>query len=418
MRRLLFAGLMLLCCTSGLAQSPTIVEIAFEGNEVTQPRTMLREMTVKVGDAANPEAIERSRQAVLDLGLFQQAGARTEPAPGGVRLIVTVREKWYILPIPRIEADSDEDFGYGAQLRWSNLWGLNHSLRVVGIYRTYEEEDRDSATSFMLRYGIPFVGDSRNSLSFNAQHTEQSSIERETRLPYNETFNSAGVFTSRHLGSGPPSQGWRVGGGLLWQDQDVDRPDAPAAFGTAVGPSASLSYRDVRFHVFSEDGFSAGLGVSGAVDGLASDYEFWSYSAAMRRQWAVGEKDHQTLGLIAEIVGYHAGPSSRDPEAASLGGSSRVRGYEQEFQEGDFSWYLGAEFLRPLGPKWLRGLAVLEVGSAYEDLKRTQGRPVLVSAGLGLRVRFTLFVNVELEMGLAWPLTETRDGMQFFAGGV
>ena len=69
---------------------PVIREIEFRGNETTRPVTMLREMSLHVGDPADAREIERSRQGVQDLGLFRSVDADLEPGEGGVRLVVKV----------------------------------------------------------------------------------------------------------------------------------------------------------------------------------------------------------------------------------------------------------------------------------------------------------------------------------------
>ena len=44
---------------------------------------MLREMPIRVGDPADPQVLEASRQGLLDLGLFKRVELRQEPVPGG-----------------------------------------------------------------------------------------------------------------------------------------------------------------------------------------------------------------------------------------------------------------------------------------------------------------------------------------------
>ena len=46
---------------------PIISDIVIQGNNTTRPRTILQEMVLSVGDLADSEKIERSRQAIMDL---------------------------------------------------------------------------------------------------------------------------------------------------------------------------------------------------------------------------------------------------------------------------------------------------------------------------------------------------------------
>ena len=144
---------------------PTIVEIVFEDNQVTQPRVMQRELVIAVGDPADPGAIARSRQALLDLGLFRRVYVREEPVEGGVRVVFQVDERYYLLPSPRLDAKSDGRYAYGVQFRWNNVAGLNHTLRVF-----VEEEERrrqgiGKETNYVAAYSAPFVFDSPYAVS-------------------------------------------------------------------------------------------------------------------------------------------------------------------------------------------------------------------------------------------------------------
>ena len=146
MRRLLWMALA--AALSGAASAtPPVGEIRFEGNHVTREEVFLREMALRPGDPADPGRIEESRQAIQDLGLFREVEIIALPADGAVDLLVRVREKRYVLPLPRIDASSDEDYSYGAQLRWNNVLGRNHTLNLhaeTGLYpndRLRERED-------------------------------------------------------------------------------------------------------------------------------------------------------------------------------------------------------------------------------------------------------------------------------------
>ncbi|MEK7758886.1 MAG: POTRA domain-containing protein, partial [Pseudomonadota bacterium] len=89
------------------ASSAVIARIEFAGNRVTQPQILLQEMLVKEGDSADPALIERSRQAIMDLGLFTSVLAVVEPGDDGSVLRILVKEKYYILPVPKLNRDED-----------------------------------------------------------------------------------------------------------------------------------------------------------------------------------------------------------------------------------------------------------------------------------------------------------------------
>lgn len=408
---LLLAGVPL----AASAELPLIREIAYEGNDITEPLTMQRELVIGVGDPADPQRIERSRQAIQDLGLFREVKVREELVDEtGVRLVFSLREKWYVIPLPRVEVNSDGDTGYGGQLRWNNLWGLNHRLELLAVQRDFKRDDKDSSTNLSTNYNIPFLGESRNALNISASHNEQDSTSIDG-VNYRERSQRFAFVFSRALNDGPASQGWKAGGGLAWQDQQASGVEnAPDSFGTALGPVASLSYNDLHDHLYSETGESFGTSVALAADGLLSDYGYISHFTRYHYEQAIGTREHQTLRMAAELGGYHGGPSSRDPDAFEFGGSTKLRGYDREVIDGDIAYYASIDYRRPLHWNWMRGLATLELGSALDEIDDPGGRLLYASVGAGLIFRVTWLVNVEFEIGVAYPLIK-GDGIRFFA---
>ncbi len=409
--------LLLLACTTVQAQeapAQTVREIAFEGNDTTQPRTMLRELPIAVGDTATPEQVERSRQAIQDLGLFKTVSVREEAVDGGVRLVFKVRERWYILPTPRVDAKAGGEYSYGAQVQWNNLWGLDHTLRVV-----WEREDAKEAgvglqTNHAFSYSAPQVFDSRYSMGVSA-----SEVVKPTALAgggtYDETLQYLSLGVSRSLSDGPPSQGWSAGVGLGWLNQETEGAGAPPAYGSATAPFVTLGYRDLHLHIYSEEGVSFRSSLQGAVDGLASDYGFATWTSRYMNYMHVGETDHQTLHFIAELGTRVDGPPKN--EAFYLGGDSLLRGYDKEFVEGDAVYRVSTEFARPLHWRWLRWVLIAEAGNAFERPQDFSFSRVYASVGAGLRIRLSWFVNVEIEAGVAVPVGD-HGGVRFFAGGV
>jgi outer membrane protein assembly factor BamA len=395
-----------------LAAAAVVVRIEIEGNRITQPRVILREMALGVGDPAEPVAIENSRQAIQDLGLFRAVRIAEITEGDGVVLRVHVYEKRYLLPIPRLDGNSDGDYSYGAQLRWSNLLGRNHRLvAYVEEERLESERDRNRARSARLSYAAPYLCDSAYSLGLYLDHTEQRSLTRQDE-PFIETFNRVQVLATRDFRDSRPRRGWVLGGGLYWQDQTARGEFAPEPDGAATAAVLTADYRDLRFNIYSQTGRSFSARTELAREGLASDYSYERLDLGFRDQRRIGRREHQTLHLLAAGGIVSGGPRSRN--SYSLGGSSRMRGYDRDRIEGDTYWYGSAEYLRPLRWNWLRLIANVEVGGARRNVFGERNRNAYASIGLGLRARITWFVDIELEAGFALPLID-GDGVRFFA---
>ena len=373
---------------------------------------MRREMLIAEGDRADPAVIERSRQAIQDLGLFRSVEAETEIRPGGAVLRITVVEKWYVLPIPRVEANSDEEYGLGMQLRWSNVWGLNHSLDLLWVERDLEERDRDEETAYGIGYSAPLVAGSPYSVSLGASQS-RSPIDEDGVL-YQERRTQVLALVTRNIAAGPASQGWQLGGGLQWFGQNTAGAQAPPRDGNATALNLRARYRDVRFNVYSETGRAYAMQLTASTPDVLSDYGFTRTVAWYEQGWRIGDTPHQTASLRAELGSYHGGVY--DNREFSVGGASVLRGYDSDFREGDLAYRVVGELLRPLHWDWLRGLLLVEIGNAFEHPNDFEIDSTLVSVGIGLRLRLTWFVNVEVEIGVARGLTgggKTR----VFAGG-
>jgi outer membrane protein assembly factor BamA len=409
-------GALLLACAlaaQATAVPPPIVAIRFEGNDVTRESVLLREMSLRVGDPADSRRIEESRQAILDLGLFRQVETHEEATPEGVVLTVRVREKRYLLPIPRFDTSSDKDVTYGAQLRWSNVFGRNHRLNAfVQRGRFPEDRNREREKGAFMSYTAPNVFDTPWQARVSGGH-----IERQTPSPqggYDEEFDRLQLLAAYDMRHSRPRRGWILGGGLFWQRQEAFGDFAPPSEGRATALVGTAEFSDLRFYVYSETGHRFTARAETARRGWVSDYSYGRVEGSYQRFIPIGQREHQTLELIAEGGAYGGGPRARNHY--SLGGSSRLRGYVTDHLEGDRYYYFSSAFLRPVWRDWLRLFAVAEAGGIGRDVRGISPRGAHASIGLGARVRITWFVDVEVEGGIAWPL-RGGDGAHVFAGG-
>jgi outer membrane protein assembly factor BamA len=385
---------------------PVVREIVFVGNETTQERTMLREMPIKVGDRADIDRIEESRQGVQDLGLFRSVDADIEPVDGGVRLIITVKEKFYILPLPRADASSDGGYGYGAQLRWNNLWGLNHSFNPYFERRQPSEgeddpEERGVQTRTQLRYSAPFIFDTKYGAALSAGYFKTPYLAP-VRYDSVDTFFSVALL--RKISEGKSSQGWTAQAGLHWSEE-VNSGQSPVPDrGHALSLSTGLSYRDLHFNVYSDEGVAYGFDVQNATEAVVSDYAFTRYSASAAWFLPVGTTPHQNLNFLVEASARHDGSGEAFDDSYAIGGVETARGFEPETAKGDAYYAASIEFLRPVLRKSIRGLVVVDVANAFDEPGDVNFDKAYVSAGVGLRIRFQAFVAFDLELGIAWPV--------------
>lgn len=399
------------CAFVADASDPSVTEIVFEGNETTRDEVLRREVHIKPGEAYDADRAEQARQQIQNLGLFRSVKVRTETTDSGVRLIYSVEEKWFWQVYPRLSANSDGQNSIGLEGKVSNLWGLNHSLKIVGRSRDTQDEDRGRDLSLRASYYAPYLLGERDSLRVSAAH---NIIPYELPAPYDETVDEIEVIASRTYGlPNRPSQGWTVGFGPIWRQQQVSDETVARSFGDSYGVAAEVSYRNGRDLIYSNDGTSFTARYEIADQSVFSDY---SYSM-LRIDWSqatlIGSRAHQQFSYGLSLgVGNHA----LDHRALfSLGGSEGLKGYERKAFEGN-SYYLGyVEYMRPLYWDSLRGTIGLEVGNAAWETSELLDS-ANVSLNLGVRLRPKWLVNFELELGFAIPLS--GDDPRFYGGKV
>ena len=164
MRSLLLTGLLIfigLLQVRGEADSTTLFiidRITLNGNKITRPKIILRELRFTEGDTLTakslPAALQRSRENVFNTSLFNVVEMDTiwlTSDPIHLEVIVKVIERWYIWPIPYIEFPNRNinawletfDFSrltYGLNFKFFNARGRNETLTLllhVGFNQQY-----------------------------------------------------------------------------------------------------------------------------------------------------------------------------------------------------------------------------------------------------------------------------------------
>ena len=351
--------------------------------------------------------------------MFKSVTADLEPTEGGQRLRVRVEEKFYLLPIPRVDFNSDREFSFGFKLDWSNVAGLNHDLDLVWEDAENAEEDLGNDRTASVSYTAPFFMDSDYDLSTSAlqRRTPVTEIIDGAEATFEERVVDLRLLVFRQLGKRRFGTGWRVGGGLHWTSRRFIDAVAPPSVGQATSVILRADYRDLRDRLFSLDGYTFGLRYEIAVNDAASDYGFAVLTAGGQWVMPVGQVAHQTVGLFGQFGSFHQGSPNRRDLAFGLGGGNNLRGFDKNIFEGDAFWFGAMEFQRPVfGTPALRGLVVVDVGAAYDDWGAVTASDIQADIGVGIRWRIQAFVDLTIELGMAWPITD--GGSEPFFGKV
>jgi len=405
--------------TSAVEPKPVAVirAIEFHGNKVTNPKILLQEMLVKVGDPADPALIEKSRQAIMNLGLFSTVEVVQETRDDGVALHFHIKEKYYILPVPKLNRDDENKFSYGAEITVDNLAGLNQQVKM-----RYETEKAETVTegqieNYLLGFTYPRMFGS--AWLFGAEMSLTRQPVEQTVSVYEQDAWTAVVRASRWLNLRGPSRGWLIGSGLVWRQNSYEYRDGPVTStfidANAVGIPVSVQFIDVDDYLFSRKGVDYGyIGELGA-ESLGSDSHYNRHEFYYRRYFLLKNRPHENLDLQFKI-GLSSGEMfPGETYAFALGSSKTLRAYPTGTITGNSYVLLNLQYLTPLfGYNPLRAAVFADVGNAYPSNTEMHLGKVLWDVGVGLRLRLKSFVKIDLRVDAAWN-PDTGD-TRVFAG--
>lgn len=398
----------LLAAAAGVHAAARIDEIRFAGNDTTRPQTMLQEMTIRVGDPVDRVQIERSRQAVMNLGIFKDV--RSEVLREGERHIVqmTVVEKRYLLPLPRLNRNADGDISYGAQIRWDNFRGLNQTIKFTYEETRPAETNASEKQNVSAEFHYPRAWESLYGFNVNVEQNEQTVEAVNEGYPgvyYHKTGQLASVSVSRLLKPMGPTQGWSVNTGLAWSDTVYDNiapiPTSVLSDTTDVNWGAGAGYADVRDYLYSRAGAEYGYNLRVSAPTLGADRFYYTHAVYFRSYNLITERPHVSLDYQVKV-----GLSSGLDDAYALGSSDSLRGYKRDSIKGNAFVLTNVEYQQPLfGRKTIRGVIFTDIGNAYPSNNEIDLFDVKASIGVGLRYNVTAFVKVQLRIDYGYAIS-------------
>jgi len=395
-----------------VGSSPTdiITAIEFVGNRVTNPKILRYEILIKEGDVADPVLIERSRQAIMDLGLFTSVYASVERQEDGSVLRFTVKEKYYILPVPKLDRDDDNNISLGAEITLDNLAGLNQQLKL-----RYENEEADSLSdsrnetntlsfNYPRMFGSPYLF--RTEISQNRLPAEIVTGTTVTSLYELEAW-TASLQVSRWLAPRGPSRGWQVGAGLVWRNRSYDyvtgAPTGTFVDARAVGLSAVGQFLDVRDFLFSRRGTEYGYRGEFGSPTLGSDTQFARHEFFYRRYLLLEDRPHENLEFQGRLGLSSGDIFPGEDYAYSLGGSKTLRAFDTGSFTGNSFILLNLQYLRPFFDYYpLRGAVFLDIGNVYPSNETINLGDLNWDVGIGLRLRLKSFVKIDLRVDVSY----------------
>ena len=346
-----FLWLIIICfCTASAVASPRIRSISFEGNQVSKKPLLLREMYLKIGDQLDQQLLDQSIQAIMDLGLFESVTyylaedyTDLNDDEDVIDLVILLEEKYYLLILPRARVD-EEELHLGIQLRWDNVWGLNHKLRLL-----FEDRGTTAGVSEerqRFQYYYPNVYGSNYDIDFQLVNINDVD-ENEIDGAINRQDKMLGVAVLKWLNRTGKRRGWFAGSGI-----DLHRRDNEVISGSFADENLDamvLKFRtgftDVHEYSYNRGGREFGYDLEVSDEVFGSDSEFVSHLMYYRSYYRFDSRPDENLN-VQTLLGYSTDDVLGDA-AYTLGSSQNLRGYENGVFEGNTLLLVNMEYLKP-----------------------------------------------------------------------
>lgn len=386
------------------AKSHNIQELSILGLVRTHPDVVEDELTFTVPGEVTATQIEESIQRLRNLGIFRTADHTLEPHENGETLVITVDEKWTLLPIFSLQSGGRlSSFLIGA----FDVNLLGRYLEVGGRYQRLGDTNSFVAWFYDPRFlgerqfaGVDFWWSNRIRTLYDSSGEVDGGYLRLRRL--------ARVFYSKEM-----SRDFQFGGGLTFQHDvfsyDLITDETRAlqqenglprdTFATFLTGNLRLGRYDMDNYLVQGVRFSQSVSVTGPL--LGSNFTSVESSSLVTAFQRFPNKQN---------VGGRLGLSMTSAEDIEqqffVGGFDTVRGYLDSRFRGPFVWYGNAEYrVTSLDFPWfvLQHTAFVDATGVSERL-RTVGRLSGASTGVGLRIMVPKIYSLVARVDYAFPL--------------
>ncbi|HBR97601.1 MAG TPA: hypothetical protein DD979_09535 [Gammaproteobacteria bacterium] len=395
-----------------------IDRVYFSGNETTRESTLRQELSISEGDDCVLKKVRQSRQNMMDLGLFSAVQASLTRYSDRLVLQFTVREKYFILPIPRLSRTSDGEIRLGGQLRIDNFSGRNHKLKITS--ERHAEDDGAGRKGFehSFEYVVPRFSGSRFGMHVRLQRMDkQFELKRDGEVygESNRLGDLAEVTLIRRRDKGAGSQGWLSKMGFRYERRGHDLSEGdlgPFEEGRNLTVAAGVVRNEVHLEKYRRRGFTLGGTATFGLRVLGADYKYQSLDLFYRGYKPLTDRKRLTNVNYNIELGYTNGTPFGE-RAYSIGGGESLRGLPTREIDGDVKMLVNLEYLEAF-EKYpaLRWVLFWDVANVFP---RWDFKPVYTENGLGagLRWKIVSFVRVDLRFDYAVSLSERR-GYAYF----
>jgi outer membrane protein assembly factor BamA len=205
---------------------PVVREVIIRGNVRTQPPIILREMSMRPGALLTDEGLERDRERIYNLQLFNRVEVDAHRWGDSADVYVMVDERWYVFPYPIVTIlhRDPNKLVYGLGVTHQNLFGLNQRLFFEGVL------GYDQFIQGIYR-NPRFLGDEDLSLQVQSGYFDQHPLSRDSSVEYEQITALAVASVGKRLGFyesltfGLGVEMWQVPSSVAYRTASADGHD-------------------------------------------------------------------------------------------------------------------------------------------------------------------------------------------------
>ncbi|VAW56382.1 hypothetical protein MNBD_GAMMA07-581 [hydrothermal vent metagenome] len=402
---------MLMLCNYSVDASVRIQNIKYQGNVVTDEVLLNNALYIKSGDELIYALVEKSKQSIMDIGMFKsvhfyvnkiESNEYFDETDSLVDIVFVVTEKIYFLIVPKVKIDDDR-FNYGAQLRWDNIFGLNHKMRASVIDRGSTlgvKERRD-----LFKYFYPNVNDT--AFNFDFLIASENFVDEENLSVINREDNSFRFAISRWLTKDKHNRGWFSGGSFSFKnrfnDDLVNNEKSDEISAVTLG--VDVGYKNINTFKFNRGGKAYGYKLDWSHDSFGSETQYAKHLLYYRSYYRF--RKYPISNLNVQFQFGHSNADILGDKAFRLGSRKDLRGYENNRFSGNTLLLMNFEFMFPhVNYPAIRYVTFVDIGNTYDALNEIFSESTNIGAGFGLRWKISTFVNVNLRADVGYGFTD------------
>ena len=331
----------------------TISAIQFEGNVVTQDTTLLQRLNVRAGAPCSKVALEAGRQAIMNTGLFKSVEAVFDPQTSAVRFIL--EERIYRFLLPRLSRSADGDLKFGGQLRFDNVMGRNHKMRITAR-REEGSGTGGKGNSLSARYDIPRFFNSNFGLVMSVagrRQIEPSVVDTNIVGEVKRREYGASILISRYLQRQASLQGWKIDLGVVTATRDyrvLSGEIGSLVSGVTTELRLAGTFNAVQLEEYRRRGTEYGVELAAARASIAGDFNYTRINLFYRGYLPL-ENTRVLENLNYQIRLGGATDGAFGEASYRVGGSRSLRGFDKNLLRGNNMAVVNGEYLRSIAGK-------------------------------------------------------------------